>query len=420
MGYFTKALEPEMSSVYASIADSNEVFTFSRDNFNRMNKELKDLRDPAVVPASVMQSTEFSLTTKASTLAATSKDGVWSLTAGPKPLPGDAAAISEYLRVIGELRAIKFVDGAGDLKALGLDPPQLTIDLKVPGQTQHEVLLVGKAEEGLEGGKITPVMRQGEKTVYQVQTSDAAKLATTPVALRDRNIERIDVDRIRKIEISGPLATAGVTATQPAASAPATGPATASAPAPLSPGVVLEREGTKWVVKKGGETKTADDAKISGFLADFTPLQASKYVDDKPAEGTPSIVVTLTLLDAPAPPAAPATAPAAATATAPATGTAPATATAPAAPIVAPVSPMGPDMGKTVTCTLRLYRQENTATASAPATAPATAPASTWKAVWDKQSPAWTFEPNSFLTEHVSKEIYTADGNAGLMLPGNP
>jgi hypothetical protein len=81
-------------------------------------------------------------------------------------------------------------------------------------------------------------------------------------------------------------------------------------------------------------------------------------------------------------------------------------------PLVPP-SIIGPDPGKLVTHTLRLYRQAAPpetapATTSAPATAPATRLAYAWKAVWDNQSPAWTFEPNNFLIDHVTKETYTA------------
>jgi hypothetical protein len=413
LGLATSALNRDTSPVYAGMAGRDEVFTLSRDTFTNVNKELKDVRDPAVLPTTIRKATEFTLTTDNKvTVAASSKDGVWSLANGSTPLAGDGMAIGNFLGVVEDLRAIKFVDAAGDLKSLGLEPPHMKIDLTIPGQTQHEVLLVGKSEAGVEGGKITPVMRQGEKTVYQVQTSDAAKLATTLVALRDRDVDRVDADRIRKIEISGPLATAGAAASQPA-----TGPATATTTAPttLKPGVVLEREGTHWVVKKDGESKTADDMKISALLADFTPLQASKYVDDKVAEGTPNVVVTLTLL---APTATP---PASATSTAPATtASAPATASAtkaaePALPIVAPTGAMGPDVGKTITYTLRLYRQEGAAAASAPATAPASGPANTWKAAWDKQTPAWTFEPTRALIDHVTKDVYTALPNAGSM-----
>jgi hypothetical protein len=431
LGYVTDLVNRDSSSVYASLADGSNVFTYDRINFNKLNKELKDLRDPAVMPASVKQATAFTLTTDgAVTVAATSKDNAWSLSAAPTALSADDAAISQYLGAIADLRAIKFVDNPGDLKSLALDPPHMKIELTLPGQTQHEVLLVGKPEAGLEGGKITPVMRQGEPTVYQIQANDAAKLATTPVALRNKDIERLDVEKIRRIEITGPLATAGVTPTPPATT-PATGTAPATAPAtaaPLPPGVELERDGTHWAVKKDGETKPSDDSRMTALLADFTPLTASKYLEDKPlSDGTPSVTVTITVLE---PTVVPTTTPATAPATTPATASAPAatSATAPAtapALLAPPSAPIGPDLGKLVTHTLRLYRQEAPATtaASAPATAPAIPPTYVWKAVWDHQSPAWTFEPNSSLVEHVTKDTYnnlpTSTGTA-VMPPENP
>jgi hypothetical protein len=432
LGYAADLANRDSSPVYASLAGSDEVFTLGRAVFTKMNKELKDLRDNVVIPVPTRQATSVSVTVNGSpTLSASGKGQEWTLTPASsapdaKPLPGDAFAISEFLGVIADLRAIKFVDVPGDLKSLGLDPPHMKIDLTIPGQTQHEVLLVGNSEEALEGGKMTPVMRQGEPTVYLVQTSDGDRLSTSPVKLRDRQIDRLDANSIRKIEISGPRATVGIPApstapaSQPAtASAPAVASAPATAPANpllLAPGVTLEREGTGWLIKKAGESRDPDDSKITSLLAEFTPLRAVKYVSDKaPPEGTPDIVVTLTILQpAFVPPAAtvPATGAATAPATAPATQTA-ATATAPATapatrPTLAELLPvngtMGPDAGKLVTRTLRLYRRQAPATTSAPA---ATQPAETWEAVWDEQTPAWTFEPEESLVQQVSKEFFT-------------
>lgn len=441
LGYSTNLQLKDTSPVYASLADSDGVFTLNHDNYNKMNKELKDLRDAAVVPAAVRQTTGLTLTTdNAPTLTLASKGQDWTLSTASDapPLAGDPFAISEYLGVIADLRAIKFVDGAGDLKSLALDPPHMKIDLTIPGQTQHEVLLVGKPQDALEGGKMTPVMRQGEPTVYLVQSSDGDKLAASAIALRDKTVARLNADKIRKIEISGPLATIGVGLNAPlptpaTAPAPATTAATSTAPAsapatgpalPQTPGITFLKDGLHWNIDKAGTTLVPDDSKITSLLSDFTPLTALKYVDDKPLAGTPDLTVTISVLESafvPATTTAPATAPATGTApaTAPATASAPATAasTAPAtakltlADVLPTNNAAGPDAGKLVTYTLKLYRQAAPATApataSAPATAPATQPAVTWKVVWDNQSPAWTFQPNSFLVDHLAKEIYT-------------
>ena len=44
---------------------------------------------------------------------------------------------------------------------------QRTISIAVPGQSQREVILIGKPETA---EPLTPVMREGETTVYMVQT----------------------------------------------------------------------------------------------------------------------------------------------------------------------------------------------------------------------------------------------------------
>jgi len=173
--------------------------------------------------------------------------------------------------------------------------------------------------------------------------------------------------------------------------------------------------GTQWNIEKAGQTLVPDENKVTSLLADFSPLRADKYVDDKPLTGTPDVTMTITVVEkayVPATATAPATSAGPATTTAPATGTAPAASAPAVRPSVADLlpngaGPIGPDAGKLVTYTLKLYRQQAPATASAPAAATSTQPAYMWRAVWDTQTPPWTFEPNSFLVDHVTKEIYT-------------
>ena len=335
-------------------------------------------------------------------------------------MAGDPFALADYLGVIRDLRAINYVDNVGDLKAIGLDPPHMKIELTIPGQSQHEVVMVGNANTDPNGGKVTSVMRQGEPTVYQVQSADADRLVTTLLALRDKEVGSLVADRIRKIEISGPSATVGIVPAPPA-TAPATGtaPATAaSAPASMSalkPGVTLVRDGMSWSVQKDDQTLAADESKISSILSDFSSIVANKYLDEKPPQGTPAITVTISVLESALPPAT-TTAPATATATAPAitaataatttaaTGTAPATSLAQV--LGTGMGAATVDPGKLVTRTLTLYKVDAPASAPATGTAPASQPAVTWKAAWDGQSPAWTFEPPAQLVEHLTKSTF--------------
>jgi hypothetical protein len=348
LGYYVEPVDKK--NVYASIADTKEVFKFDAKSFDKLNRELKDLRDPSITPAPVSQATEFSITTDGKTdLAATKKDDKWTLTtpATQPPLAGDTFAINGFLTALRDEKAIKYVDNAGDLKSIGLDPPHMKIELAVPGQSQREVVLVGKPETA---DKVTPMMRQGEPTVFLVQTAEAEKLQTSPLALRDKTIERLIPDQIREIEISGPAAAGG--------------------------GVTLQRDGTAWVLKKGPASTPADEVKLTSFLADFTPISAAKYLEEKPDSAQPAATVKLTIVEPSMTP--PATAPGAAT-----------------APAASQPAAFGPDPGKTVHRTLKLFKQEANNTTS-------------WRAVWDGQQPTWTFQPTQALVDHIIKESFAA------------
>ena len=65
LGYFSDVLHKETSPVYANVKGTDDIFTFSHDAFAKVNKENKDLRDPAVIPTTVnvTNASDLSLTT---------------------------------------------------------------------------------------------------------------------------------------------------------------------------------------------------------------------------------------------------------------------------------------------------------------------------------------------------------------------
>jgi hypothetical protein len=338
----------DQKNVYASIAGSKEVFTLDAKSAEKLKKDLQDLRDPAITPAMVGQATAVTEITNGKVAAkAVKKDGAWTLEsnpAAPTPIKAGDLEVGDWLGDISHLRAIKFVDNAGDLKSIGLDPPVTRLEMTVPGQSQQEVILIGKPETA---DKVTPMMRQGEQTVYLVQTGDAQKAVRTELELRDKAVERLASTRIRAIRVSGPAASGG--------------------------GIELVRQGTTWTVKSAGKSAKADDEKITSLLAELTPLTAAKYLAmDAKVSKTPDLTVTVTVAEEVA-------------ATAPATGPATAPATLPALHAEA----AGPKEAKTVTRTLSMWKD-----------------GTSWKAVWDGAKPEWTFEPTAALVQHLTKESY--------------
>jgi hypothetical protein len=368
LGYYTDPTSKKF--VYASVAGSNEVFTLPSSTFDKLNRDLSDLRDPVVLPAAETEATRVDIAPAGGEPVTLSREGgsagkEWSVSSPSiSGVPGDPGAAGSLLTALRELRASKFVDAAGDLKSIGLDPPAARVELTLPTQARHEVLLIGKPETA---DNVTPVMVQGEPTVYLVKSDEVAKLTPGVLALRDRAIERLTADRIRQVEIR-----------------PATGAAT-----------VLRREGTTWKVERaGGATENADETKVTSLLADFTPVTATKFVSTKAdVSGAPDVTVTVGVLESAA------SQPASAPATGPATG--PAAATLPSELQAAMNRTSGPDAGRTVTRTLRLYK-------AAATTAPASGMSGAgWRAVWEGGGgPAWTFEPTALLAEHVTTTAY--------------
>ncbi len=383
LGYYTDPTSKK--NVYASLAGSKEVFTLTASTFDKLNKELADLRDPVVLPNAQTEPTRIDITPTAGGTVSLSRtvatSSTWMLD-GPTigMTDGDPGAATALMTTLRDLRASKFVDAAGDLKSIGLDPPQAKVELTTPGQARHDVLLIGKPETA---DDVTPLMVQGEPTVYLVKSVEVAKLTPGVLELRDHALERLTADRIREIKVTGPGAA----------------------------GFTLRRDGTSWkVAHAGGASDAVDEGKMTSLLADFTPLTAAKFLSTSPTHGgAPDMTVTVTVLE-----------PSAAAATAPATtqGAASAPATMSAALQAVMNQATGPDQGKEVTRTLRLWKP--TTATSAPATAPAVGAAgSTWQAVWEGgPGTPWTFEPAALLMTHLTATTYAIPATQPATQPG--
>ncbi|MCL2647155.1 MAG: DUF4340 domain-containing protein [Phycisphaerales bacterium] len=340
LGYFTDLTNKKY--VYASLAGSSQVFTLPAEALKSLNRQLKDLRDPAVTPAAVGDAANVKITSvdPTHTLELSRKDGHWQIASLATPVKAGDLEVGNFLGDVRNLRAINFSDNAGDLKVIGLDPPQTTIELTLPHQSQHEMILIGKPETA---DKVTPMMRQGEPTVYMVRTADVEGLLPTALTLRDKEVERLPSERIKTIAISGAGATGG--------------------------GVTLQREGTVWKATSGGKSLVADDEKITSLLAEFTPLTAAKYLSqDASTSGTPEVTVAVTFTEV--------------ATTSPAMG-----------PTTAPASAPAPAKETVVTRTLKIFKvaKEN---------------GTSWKAVWDGPGKQWTFEPIAELMTALTKTVY--------------
>ncbi len=254
--------------MYVSLASANEAYILNGEIFGKVNKQLFDLRDPAVTPAAVNDAT----TINSGEVMLKKENNQWQMTIGKSaPVPADSAAIENVLTAIKNLRANQYLDGAGDLKSLGLEPATQKITLTLPGQTQEEVLLIGEPQKEQ---SLTPIKRQGEPTVYLVQSADVAKMAIDPLSLRDKSVAKIPADTIRSITISGGARLAPLT---------------------------LTKDGAKWIVQEENRKAAADEAKISALLADLDPISAEKFIGTHASAIDKAMIVTILHDDTAAP-----------------------------------------------------------------------------------------------------------------------
>lgn len=372
LGYYTDPVQKK--AVYATVgeggvAGAQEVFTMTAETLGHLNKELKDVRDPAITPVAVAEATELSIAAgdlqNPLGFVTVKKDGAgWQIANVHVPLRAGSMEVGELLQTIANLRAIKFADNAGNLKSIGLDPPAYKISMQVPLQSQREVILIGRPETA---DKVTPVMRQGEPTVYLVPTAEVEKALGTALTLRDKTIERLTGDTIREIAVAGPAAK----------------------------GQTLSRAGIKWKIAVEGKTAEADDVKIVGLLANFTPVAAGKWLGmDGLAKRAPDVTVSLRIAEPPPP-----------TATGPASAPATGPASMPALPVGGAVGPANATM---VTRTIKMWKLSVGAV-------------TTWTAEYVGGSdPAWVFEPTPALIEAVTKGDYAATTQPAGTMPGMP
>ncbi len=256
-------------TIYASISGSSEVYVLSSDVFKKFDKPLFNLRDAAITPTPVDEATGIDISsalssadsTKLAKLVLTRQDGNWTLQS--PALPVDSSAATGILTAIKNLRANKFVDSPGDLKSIGLDPPEKTITLTLPGQTQRETILIGHPQKE---APLTPVQRQGEPTVFLVQTPDLALLSPSLLTLRDKTVanNNMTADSIQSIAITGPANAA-----------------------PLK----FEHAGANWTVNG----KKADLPKIFNLLNGLTSLTVQRWIALTPPTGVPDLQVDMTI-----------------------------------------------------------------------------------------------------------------------------
>ncbi|MEQ1898078.1 MAG: DUF4340 domain-containing protein [Vicinamibacterales bacterium] len=145
---------PGSGELYAQTDRSGAVVLIASFHENAFNKGSFELREKAILKFDRTKADGLEIAHGSTTLKfARSGDVDWSMSQ-PFAARGDFAAIDGAISVLASTQVQKFVtETAADLKAYGLDKPELTARLTSDGKTQ--TLLVGKSVEGTRYAKRT-------------------------------------------------------------------------------------------------------------------------------------------------------------------------------------------------------------------------------------------------------------------------
>jgi hypothetical protein len=175
----------------------------------------------------------------------------WRMTS-PRQARADASAVSSLVESLAGLARTRTLEKA-DPKAVGLDPPRMTVRLTTA--KGERVLRIGaKVPTGSE----VIVGVKGERDAYVTSDAILATLERDPGEWRDRQMVAAEREKIDRITLSGPAGT-----------------------------TVLARKGEGFEIEAPGASAAgrdrADRDLVEGLLTDLTGLHAQQFLDDPKA-----------------------------------------------------------------------------------------------------------------------------------------
>lgn len=184
----TLGAEMPLGNTRAALTTGESVYVVNKYIATDVEKDLSAWRSTDL--AQVFSNDVASLTVKdaAGRVALAQAAGMWTLT---EPI-ADLAEREKADAVLSDLSAAQikeFVDAPGDLKALGLEPPQLEITA-VRKDNKPPLQLAFGAERDKDGAK-QRACRRGER-VYWVDASAAAKATGAVAEWRSKKLVRLD------------------------------------------------------------------------------------------------------------------------------------------------------------------------------------------------------------------------------------
>jgi len=142
-------LQKKDDKVYATTSASPKIICVEDYVLSDLEKKVEDLREKQV--ASFYSWEANSVEVKKGDLniiASKEKDNKWRV-AGESG-EADSSQIESFIRKMESLEATEFIDQPGELKIYGLDPPEITVTIKVKGSDEKETeyqYLIGREDK---------------------------------------------------------------------------------------------------------------------------------------------------------------------------------------------------------------------------------------------------------------------------------
>lgn len=173
---------------FAMLNDVPVVFILAKEQVDRLNKTVDDLRDPHITNVARSDIREIMLQrADADDLHFVLSEGVWSL---------EGAPFAVELGVVSDLIDQLVNAKAGDYREAFADDVVATVRLAVAGEPEDEVIRIGRGDEA---GQLL-ICRGDESVTYVVNAAALTRVFAGKLAFRDRTI--IDVSPAKVVAIT--------------------------------------------------------------------------------------------------------------------------------------------------------------------------------------------------------------------------
>jgi hypothetical protein len=209
-------------SAYAQIGDAQDVALVPASVLTSSDKSLDDLRDKAIFGASQFDIKSILLTNEHGQMSLAKDGGEWVL---KKPFEAgvETSEMNTFLSEITSAEAEEFVsETADDPAKYGLDDPKITLTAQLNDGSERSISAGAKDDNHY-------AKASARSQVFKISSSLYDKLNIKPSELRNKEMFKLDRDNLSKIEIKNPNLK-----------------------------LIAEKSGDKWTIKEPADKKDKD------------------------------------------------------------------------------------------------------------------------------------------------------------------